>query len=262
MDLDRYFDRIGFAGSRELTLDALNRFVWAHLHAVPFENLDIVPLGRSISLEPDDLYLKIVTNRRGGFCFELNGLAATMLQRWGFDVAMGYAQWTTDAGDYVPPFDHMVLVVAIPGRSTPALVDVGFGRESPARAVELLPGRPQRPRPLEIAYRFERRDDPDGQWTLWATSETGAWTKVYDLTLTPRALADYQPRCDFHQSSADSPFTRGSVCSLLAPGGRVTIADNRLILQLNGQREERELNGPDDVRSALMHWFGIELEAG
>src|SRR5437762_3314192 len=87
MDVNAYLKRIDYAGSTAPTLETLNALHQAHLYAVPFENLDI-HLGRPIILEYDHLFDKIVTQRRGGFCYELNGMFAWLLRELGFEVSM------------------------------------------------------------------------------------------------------------------------------------------------------------------------------
>src|SRR5690349_12134838 len=129
MDIDTYLRRIHYNGERApnaATLDMLHR---AHLLAVPFENLDI-HLGRPIVLDQNALFDKIVARRRGGFCYELNGLFALLLRELGFDVALlaaGVAR--ADAG-FGPEFDHLTLLVRTPADETQSaawLADVGFG---------------------------------------------------------------------------------------------------------------------------------------
>src|SRR5512132_3659500 len=91
-----YLDRIGYDGPHTPDAETLRRLARAHLLAIPFENLDIVPLGRPIRLEPDALFDKIVRRRRGGFCYEVNGLFALLLRELGYDVTMLTAQWPAE----------------------------------------------------------------------------------------------------------------------------------------------------------------------
>ena len=82
-DLDAYCGRINYTGSREVSAATLKRLHYAHVHNVPFENLDI-HLGRAISLDPADLFAKIVTRKRGGYCYEVNSFFAMILRAFGF----------------------------------------------------------------------------------------------------------------------------------------------------------------------------------
>src|SRR5215203_5892699 len=123
VDSGAYLQRIEYLGPAEPTLETLAGVVLAHLRAVPFENLDIVPLARPLRLDPEGLYAKIVGERRGGYCFELNGMLALLLEDLGFTVVRVACQFTEDGG-YSDPFDHLALIVTFPGLGR-WLVDVG-----------------------------------------------------------------------------------------------------------------------------------------
>src|SRR6266850_2079046 len=122
-----YLDRINYHGSLAPTAAALRVLQVAHLLTVPFENLSI-HAAQPIVLEDNALFTKIVENRRGGFCYEANGLFAALLRALGFDVAMLSAQVANAEGKFGPNFDHMALMVSPKDVSTQRwLVDVGFG---------------------------------------------------------------------------------------------------------------------------------------
>ena len=123
MNIDAYLKRINYSGSLEPTAETLRALQVAHLFAVPFENLSI-HAGEPIVLNEDALFGKIVENRRGGFCYEANGLFASLLRALGFEVAMLSAGVATRDGGFGPDFDHMTLMVTLAERW---LVDVGFG---------------------------------------------------------------------------------------------------------------------------------------
>jgi N-hydroxyarylamine O-acetyltransferase len=122
MRVDAYLDRIGYHGSREPTAETLRQLQRAHLLAVPFDTLDIL-LGRPIVLSVPSFYDKIVSRRRGGFCYELNGLFGWLLEQLGFTVALLSARVlaTSEPG---PEFDHLVLLIET---EESLIADVGFG---------------------------------------------------------------------------------------------------------------------------------------
>src|SRR5215472_16527360 len=122
-----YLERIG--AERPLILDetALADLHRAHLMTVPFENL-CIHVGETISLAESDLISKVVTRRRGGFCYELNGAFALLLEALGADVVRVAAR-VYGNGRFGPPFDHLALVVGLPGGAL-WLADVGFGSHS------------------------------------------------------------------------------------------------------------------------------------
>src|SRR5213082_3530030 len=106
MDVDAYLGRIGLARPLSPDVSALCLLQERHLAAVPFENLS-VHLGEPIDLAEDALFDKIVNRRRGGFCYELNGLFAALLRELGYKVGMLSAQVANAAGEFSPDFDHM-----------------------------------------------------------------------------------------------------------------------------------------------------------
>ena len=125
-DLDAYFERIGYSGPCEPTLGVLNAITLAHTSAIPFENLDVL-LGRPIALDPASLVDKLVRRRRGGYCFEQNGLLLIVLEALGFQAVpiSARVRWQRPR-DFTPPRTHLFLRVELDGESW--LADVGIGR--------------------------------------------------------------------------------------------------------------------------------------
>ena len=122
MGADAYLDRIRYGGPIAASAETLRGLHRAHMLAVPFENLDI-HLGIPIVLSVPAFYEKIVTRRRGGFCYELNGLFAWLLAELGFQVALLSAR-VVSSGRLSPEFDHLLVLVEREGRW---IADVGFG---------------------------------------------------------------------------------------------------------------------------------------
>jgi len=127
MDLSGYLKRIGFDQNVQADLGHLNKIQKSHLLQVPFENLNI-HLGIPIHLGKNQLYQKIVEEKRGGFCYELNGLFYHLLKRLGYDVQMLAAAVGDDKKGYGPEFDHLTLLATIDGQEY--ISDVGFGEFS------------------------------------------------------------------------------------------------------------------------------------
>ncbi|GMR22229.1 MAG: arylamine N-acetyltransferase [Acidobacteriota bacterium] len=238
-----YLERIHADPNPEPTLATLGTLHEQHLYAVPFENLDI-HFGVPIVLDQDKILAKVVTRRRGGFCYELNTAFAWLLAEIGYDVTMLSAEVSRPDGGFGIPFDHMVLEVDIDG--SPWLVDVGFGDGflHPIPLVENAEGE----------YRLAR----DGNdWFLTAGS-----TSKYRFTLTPRRLADYEDACRYHQSSDESMFTQRVVATRATPGGRITLTPKRLIRHHGtpGERTEIPIANDTEWRHALEEHFDIVLE--
>jgi N-hydroxyarylamine O-acetyltransferase len=248
MNLFAYFSRIGYTGPRDPSLATLSALHRAHLFAVPFENLDI-HLGRRIDLDEEAIFEKIVARRRGGFCYEQNGLFAAVLRALGFEVTLLEARVSRGDGTFGIRFDHLTLVVQLADRW---LADVGFGDSflDPLRLDD--PGdQTQENGTFRVRH--------DGTQGVYARRVDGAWRDEYQFFLTPRQLADFAPGCHYHQTSPLSSFTRKRVCSLAAPEGRITLSDRKLITTRNGQRDERDLPDEDAFHAALREHFGIEL---
>src|SRR4051812_31453470 len=110
MDIQAYLDRIDYRGPRDPTAETLRALHAAHLLAVPFENLNVA-MGWPIALDEAALFDKIVVRRRGGFCYELNGLFAALLRGLGFQVTMLSAGVAREGGGFGPEYDHLTLLV-------------------------------------------------------------------------------------------------------------------------------------------------------
>ena len=248
MNVDAYLDRIGYEGSRAPSMETLRGLHYAHMLAVPFENLDI-HAGRHIVLDREALFEKIIRRRRGGFCYELNGLFAALLEELGFHVAL-LSAWVVSAGTIGPEFDHMALLVELDERW---LADVGFGESfrEPLRLDD--PGE-------QVQHgRAYRLVATKGSWSLSEGAPGGDHTTQYVFTLQPRRLSDFADMCRYHQTSPQSHFTRKRVCSLATPSGRVTLSDMSLISTKGGERQEILLTNDQEYAGALREHFGIDL---
>lgn len=248
MNIDPYLQRLNYHGPRACDVDTLRALHQAHLLAVPFENLDI-HRGRPIALEEAALYDKIVRQRRGGFCYELNGLFAALLRALGLDVKLLSGR-VMENGEFGPEFDHLTLLVQLEERW---LADVGFGDSfrAPLRLDE-----PNEQVQHGVAYRLSNSGE---QWTMLRRLANQEWEPQYLFTLQPHRLADFAGMCLYHQTSPASHFTQNRICSRATPAGRVTLSDMRLIITTNGQRQEKMLKTQDEYARALEEHFGIDL---
>jgi N-hydroxyarylamine O-acetyltransferase len=222
----------------------------AHLLAVPFENLDIV-CGTPIVLDEGRLFDKIVRRRRGGFCYELNGLFAALLRALGYDVTMLSAQVHQGDG-FGPDFDHLTLLVSgghLPG---PYLADVGFG-ECFREPVPLVDGAEREDGPR--SYRLRRGDRA---WQLDEREAGEEWQPAYQFALQPRQWADFEPMCQYHQTSPESHFTRGRIYSLATPEGRLSLTEKKLTVTRGEVKEERALETESAWWEAMREVFGVQ----
>ncbi len=243
-DVDAYLRRIG--ADRSSSLAELHEH---HLMHVPFENLSI-HRGERIVLDEAALVDKVVAQRRGGFCYELNGAFAALLRALGYQVEYLAAQVYGQHG-LGPPFDHMALLVHGGHRHVePHLADVGFGRFT-ARPLRWL----ERGEQLDPCGVFRLVDAADGDIDVFAGDAA-----QYRLDVRPRRLADFGPTCWYQQTAPDSHFTQGLTCSRLTADGRITLAGTLLIRTVAGERSEELLDGDAAVLRAYREHFGIVLD--
>jgi N-hydroxyarylamine O-acetyltransferase len=242
-----YLNRIGVTPPVTADAAALRVLHRAHQVAVPFENLSI-HIPEPISLDGADLVDKIVRSRRGGFCYELNGGFALLLQALGARVTRMAAR-VYGGGQIGPPFDHLALAVRLPDGSGPWLADVGFGSHSDF--------------PLLLDSRSEQ-DDPAGRFQL-ADTEHGDVDVLkdgepqYRIELRERSLADFIPTCWWQQTSPSSHFTSSTICSRLTDDGRISISGRTLIRTSGTARTEQDLASDDVLLAAYRDHFGIAL---
>jgi N-hydroxyarylamine O-acetyltransferase len=252
MDIRAYLQRIKYTGRVTPSAETLRLLQVAHLRTVPFENLSSHS-GEPIVLDDDALFEKIVGRRRGGFCYELNGLFAALLRTLGFDVAILSAQVANAGEVFGPDFDHMTLMVTLADRW---LVDVGFG-DSFLEPLKLDEESTQRHG--NNAYRVLR----EGEFlVLMKQAPEEEWKSQYRFTLKPYQYSDYAEMCRYHQTSPESHFTRARICSRATPDGRITLSDLRFITTNNGgRRQEQILTNDEEYATILRDHFGIVMKA-
>jgi N-hydroxyarylamine O-acetyltransferase len=259
MDRNAYLSRIQYTGLAEPTVPVLRALHRAHLLNVPFENIDI-HLGRPVKLDEAALFDKIVTRRRGGFCYELNGLFSLLLEDIGYRVLRLSASGHKDDGSYAQEFDHLILQVHEPDDpETVWLVDVGWG-DGPLEPLRMLEPGIQR----QGGRVFQLQPDTC-YLVLNEKTADDEWLKLYRFNLRPYPISEFQPMCNYHQSSPDSIFTQKRLATISRPDGRITLSDMRLIttretgLRGSGEREERTLSSEAEVNQVLLEVFGIDV---
>ncbi len=249
VDVPSYLARIAYAGPTNPTAGTLRALHYAHLVAVPFENLDI-SLGRKIVTDEDVIVNKVVALHRGGFCYELNGAFAALLRALGFKVTLLSARVARANGGEGPEFDHLTLRVDL---EEPWLADVGFGESF----VE----------PLQLKNDIEQKD-PAGTFRLIQIADRihmqksesdGSWKPQYSFSLEPRRLEEFAGMCHVHQTSPTSTFTMKRICSRATATGRITLSDRNLIVTKSGKREETTLASEEEWKSVIQEQFGMSL---
>jgi N-hydroxyarylamine O-acetyltransferase len=256
IDLDGYFARTGYTGPRAATLETLHGIVAAHVQTIPFENLDVL-LGRPIDLAPDAVYRKLVTQRRGGYCFEQNSLLLAVLTELGFDARplsgrVRYGQ----PRDYTPARTHLFVRIELDG---PWLADVGVGSMSMASAIRLDLSGAEQPTPHE-----PRRLVRDGGMIYHQVRLGDDWQDLYELTLEEMPAIDRIVSNWYTSTHPDSHFKhRLTVARALAGGRRLTILNRELTRrERDGSAERRVIESPDELLAILAEQFGLGFPPG
>lgn len=264
---DAYLSRLGAQLAPAPTLEFVAHLQMQHLLNVPFENLSVMA-AEPIRLDVAHLYHKIVERRRGGFCYELNGLFGALLSRLGFPVQYLSAQvYQSDRMRFGPPFDHLTLCVEID--ATPYLVDVGFG-DSFRSPIALPIGntgdisgtyrvRPARPG-LESSTADESGETENAVSLLILEAQGDdhrSWVPHYRFSMEPHPLSDFEAMCRHHSSHRESGFTRRRTCSIATPSGRYTLSNDRLILTCSGTKRDFPIQNSAEYERILWAYFGV-----
>lgn len=246
--LTAYLQRIGYEDGPKpdyATLEALHR---AHLLEITYENLDI-HLGGTLTLDIDAIFQKIVVNKRGGWCFEMNGLFAWALREIGFDVTLlaGTVNRHRATG-LVVEGNHLILLVKLDEGTY--LADVGFGNGF-REPLPLAEGTYMQDY-LEYGLRLE-----GDRW--WFTNHPYGGAG-FDFTLDPHELADFADQCEELQTSPESGFVQTTVCHRHRPGGVVTLRGVVLTAITETGRHERIIDSFDEYREVLTDYFDLNLD--
>jgi len=255
MDIRAYLKRIDYDGVIYTDLPTLHSLQQHHVFGIPFETLDIhnhIP----IILQLDSLYQKVVLDRRGGYCYELNTLFHRLLAISGFKVHMVAGRLLHGHG-YGREFEHMALIVELEGKKW--LVDVGYGDFS-LRPLAVEPGAIQSDG--RTFYQIVDKIYVDGKEYLgvakWNDSKQ-TFKIEYIFTLTPRNLHEFAEMNHFHQTSRESHFARSLICSLPTPEGRISIINNKLIRTSNGNKQVKQIVDEDHRDKILEKYFHMDM---
>lgn len=252
VDLDAYFQRIAYSGAREPTIDTLRALHLAHATHIPFENLDVL-LGRPIRLDIESLQAKLVTARRGGYCFEQNLLFAAVLEQLGFSVTRlgARVRYRTTR---ILPRTHMLLRVDAGGESFVA--DVGFGGEGLLFPVPLVVNEPA---PQFVwTYRLRR----DGDAFVLQSQHSPEWHDLYVFTLEPQYQVDFEMGSYYVSTHPDSRFVQTLTVQLPLPDVRQMVRNHLFISERPEGTTETRIADDEHLLHVLSATFGLEFPAG
>jgi arylamine N-acetyltransferase len=249
--IEKYLERIGFHGSLDGSAKTLADLQERHLHTVPYENLDILE-GRALSLDPQDLYQKIVIRQRGGYCFETNALFGWLLRELGYTVADLVSRFWRDEPNLPPKRRHHVLKVEAEGAHY--LCDVGVGGIVPRRPLSFIEGLVQQQG--DENYRLER--DPYDGWVL-CEQKHKAWQRIYSFTEEPQLPKDYLFASFWCEKAPDSVFNKSPIVAIRTPEGRHTLADKEFRIFSATDVKTYTPQTDEAYKEALLTYFGIRL---
>jgi arylamine N-acetyltransferase len=254
VNLAAYFDRIGYRGPAEPSVETVHELVAAHNGSIPFENLDPL-LGIPVAdLSAAALTDKLVHHRRGGYCYEHNGLMGYALEALGFGVERlaGRVVWMDPDGP-LPAQTHQVLSVTVPGADGPLLVDVGFGGQTLTSPIRLEPGPVQETR--HEPYRIRDRGD---SYQLEAEIN-GEWQPLYMFNTRPQPRIDLEVGSWYVSTHPNSFFVTGLTAALVTDDARWNMRGRNLAIHSGGETEKIRLETASEVLEALADRFGIDV---
>ena len=252
LDLDAYFERIGWGGGTPADFETLSGLLDAHMHAVPFENLDVL-LRRPIRLDLEGLQRKLVRARRGGYCFEHATLFGAVLEKLGFEIARHTARVVLVAPREQAPRTHMFLVATLPqGRF---VVDPGFGSQSAPFPVPLADAVD------DGATHWLQRD---GRWWVLRMRSPDKVIDAWASTLDADNEADFVLGNHYTSTYPDSAFVNRLMLHALTPQGSVSVMNRDVTFRREGEiRSKVQLADRRELRDLLGVHFGFDLpEAG
>lgn len=252
IDLNAYLERIEYLGDLVPNLETLQKLQECHTRTIPYEDLNPL-LGIPVKLDPESLQRKIVQEKRGGYCFEQNGLFRLALEAIGFQVIplAGRVLWNHQE-DEMTARTHMILLVNI--EQQPYISDVGFGGQVPTIPLLLNPDKIQET-PLE-PYKFEKRGDD----FLLKSPIRHEWRTLYRFNLNPVPPIDYKLANWYTSTHPDSPFVHDLKVVRTDTGCRYTLLNNRLTIhRINRESEHQFLAKTGEIREALESVFKLHL---
>lgn len=252
MDLHPYLQRINYSGPLHPDLQTLTQLQLAHLLAIPFENLNI-HAGRVIELAIDKLFHKIVEEKRGGFCYELNGLYYELLTGLGFTAKRIAAQvHNSEKQAYGDEYDHFAIVVEWDGKLY--LTDVGYG-EFLVTPLLISLNTPQEDPRGEVYIVREHEGD---ELRIDKRVDEG-WKPEYKFTLQAREFHEFVPMCNYQQYDPNSHFQKQKLISQLTERGRITLTSTKLKIKEGKDIVEREVKNEKEFDELLWKHYAIRL---
>lgn len=249
MNVNEYLRRIGIDKVEEANEKTLAHLQLQHMLHIPFENLDVMR-NVPIPLDVTTYYEKVVSNHRGGFCYELNGLFNWLLHNVGFTNHLVAGTVRRPDGGWAKEGSHAAQIVEL---DQPYLVDVGFGDS--ARVPIPLTGELRE----DVSGVYRAVQVKDHIFDLQRADGDANYNTLLRFDITPKELPDFEEVCRFNQTSPESHFTQKELVTIATPDGRITLSDNHLITTRNGEKQKATVS-EDEKPAILQQFFGIHLK--
>ncbi|MET0454027.1 MAG: arylamine N-acetyltransferase [Mycobacterium sp.] len=255
VDLSAYRARIDYRGPMDPTLAVLADLIAAHNRSIPFENVD--PL---FGVPVDDLTApvladKLLHRRRGGYCYEHNGLLGYVLEQMGLHVERlaGRVVWMQPPDAALPAMTHTVLAVTGPELDGPHLVDVGFGGQTPTSPIRVITDVVQETR--HEPYRLVEH----AEGLALEAQVRGHWTPLYAFSTQPRPPIDLVVGSWYVSTHPSSGFVTGLTAAMVTDDARWNLRGRNLAIHRDGSTEKIRFDTAAEVMVALDETFGIDL---
>jgi N-hydroxyarylamine O-acetyltransferase len=252
MNLNHYLEHIGYTGAIEPAADVLKCMHKLHTFTIPFENLDI-SRKHEITIDTTRFYDKIVQQKRGGFCYEMNGLFDAMLQQVGFkSYFISCNVFIPQLNIYGADFGHVAIIVNLGDEIY--LADVGFG-DAFVEPLKIVMDEPQE----QYGTYYKLSQLSSEEILLEKSANDITYIPMFKFTLQERKLEDFSEMCAFHQRSPLAPFTKGRIVSKAVPHGRITLTEKALFKTIHGNKSEEIIHDEQEFNHLLHTCFGIHL---
>lgn len=263
-DVQAYLERIGFKGTPKVDVDTLYELQRRHVQSVPYENIDIMA-GKELTLDIPSTFDKIVRRRRGGYCFELNGLFGWLLRQLGFNVIEHYGRWLRGEPIKYPTRRHRVIRVKLDG--VQYICDVGVGMTAPREPLVLKFDEVQ----TCVDEKYQIIRDEVNIYVVQYMSREGSFKDLYSFNDDPCIPIDFYYPHYYCTTHPHSPFKNFTMVYIRTECGRNVITDavdpltglnlRELRLYKNNECETKTIRSEEQFKAYLEEYFGILLDA-
>ena len=243
--IQQFFMRIGMDPDTPIRHDiALLREIQSRsVCAIAYENLDIVA-GNPLDLSEEGLFRKIVTEHRGGYCFETNGLLSLMLREMGFSVTERFARYLRGETG-IPMRRHRLVIVQLPEEAY--LCDIGIGQTAPRYPVKIEEYTEQ----AQGAETYRMCRDARHGWVLQELKD-GSWQNYLCFSDDEADPVDFVQPSFFCERHPDSVFNKADMVAIKTVDGRCSL-DGRVYKRFRGgELIHMEENISDERRAQLL----------